>query len=204
VRTHLPLLRREGAASFSLLELLVVLAIAFGLVAALAEGYGMVVRAMAVTTGAAMIDDVLTEGRASAVGQNTTVEVRIYDVPPQPGAAPAYDALQLHWLRADGTTPPVMTATLLSPWVAIDATAAHSPLIADNNISPTTDATDTRLNAQTRVFHFLPDGSTDLSPLTNWFMTVRPASQGNPANFPANWACVRVDATTGRVQVYRP
>jgi len=151
-----------------------------------------------------MLSDALTEGRTDAVAQNTTVEVRIYDLPPQPGAAPVYDALQLHWLKADGTTPPVARPTLLSAWVVIDATAAHSPLIAANPQTATSDASDTRLNSGTRVFHFLPDGSTDLNPATNWFMTVRAATQSDPAHFPANWACVQVDPTTGRPQIYRP
>jgi uncharacterized protein (TIGR02596 family) len=146
----------------------------------------------------------LTEGRARAVAQNTTVEVRIYDLAPQPGAAPVYDALQLHWLKADGTTPPVTSATLLPAWVVIDATPAHSPLIGLNTQTATPDAGDTRLNSQTRVFHFLPDGSTDLNPATNWFMTVRAATESDPARFPSDWASVQVDATTGRSQIYRP
>ena len=156
------------------------------------------------TTGTDMISDALTEARASAVAQNTTVEVRIYDLPPQPGAAPVYDALQLHWLKADGTTPPVAGPTLLPSWVVIDATPAHSPLIGLNTQTAPPDASDTRLNGQTRVFHFLPDGSTDLNPATNWFMTVRAATRSDPAHFPSNWACVAVDAATGRAQIYRP
>jgi len=132
------------------------------------------------------------------------VEVRIYDLPPQSGATPVYDAIQLHWVKADGTTPPLNNVLLLSSWVAIDATAAHSPLIGANAQTATPDASDTRLNSQTRVFHFLPDGSTDLNPATNWFLTVRPAAQSDPAHFPSNWACVKVDATTGRPQIYRP
>jgi hypothetical protein len=35
-------------------------------------------------------------------------------------------------------------------------------------------------------------------------MTVRAANQSDPAHFPANWACVAIDATTGRTQIYRP
>ena len=169
-----------------------------------AEGYATTVQAMAVSTGAEMISDALTEGHASAVAQNTPVEVRIYNLAPQPGATPVYDAMQLHWLKADGTTPPINGVLLLSSWVAIDATAAHSPLIASNTQTATPDPTDTRLNSQTRVFHFLPDGSTDLNPATNWFMTVRAASQSDPAHFPANWASVSIDPTTGRPQIYRP
>jgi uncharacterized protein (TIGR02596 family) len=195
---------KRACRSFSLLEMLLVLALTAMLVAMAMEGYSAMVQANAVTTGADMVSDVLTEGRCDAVAQNTTVEVRIYDLPPQPGAAPVYDALQLHWLKADGTTPPVASPTLLSVWVAIDATATHSPLIAVNPETATPDASDARLNRQTRVFHFLPDGSTDLDPATNWFMTVRAATQSDPAQFPSNWACISVDATTGRPQIYRP
>jgi hypothetical protein len=93
---------------------------------------------------------------------------------------------------------------LLPAWVVIDATPAYSSLIAENPQIATPDASDARLNSQTRVFHFLPDGSTDLNPATNWFMTVRAATQSDPAHFPSNWACVQVDPTTGRPQIYRP
>jgi uncharacterized protein (TIGR02596 family) len=195
---------RPARRSFSLLEMLLVLALLAVLIVLAIEGYNGVVQAAAVTTGADMLSDAFTEARASAVAQNTPVEVRIYDLPPQPNATPAYDALQLHWLKANGTTPPVNTTLFLSSWIAIDATPAHSPLIAANNQAPTPDASDSRLNGQTRVFHFLPDGSTDLNPATNWFLTVRAATQSNPAHFPANWACVQIDATTGRAQIYRP
>ena len=197
--------RRAGTCrSFSLLEMLLVLALIAAGIALATEGYSATVQATAVTTGAAMIRDALIEARTSAVAQNTTVEVRIYDLPSQPGAAPVYDALQLHWLRADGTTPPVTSPLLLPSWVVIDATPTHSPLIAANTNAPPTDASDPRLNGQTRVFHFLPDGSTDLNPATNWFMTLRAAAQSDPAHFPSNWACVQIDATTGRPQIYRP
>jgi len=184
--------------------MLFVLALVAALVVLAMEGYSATVQATAVTTGADMISDVLTEGRSDAVAQNTTVEVRIYDLPPQPGAAPVYGALQLHWLKANGTTPPVASPALLPAWVVIDATPAHSPLIAANSETATPDASDSRLNSQTRVFHFLPDGSTDLNPATNWFLTVRAATQSDPAHFPSNWASVTVDATTGRPQIYRP
>jgi len=189
---------------FSLLEMLLVLVLIAGLVALATEGYSTMVQATAVTTGADMISDAFTEARQCAVAQNTSVEVRIYDLPPQPGAAPVYDAIQLHWLKADGTTPPVSNALLLPTWVAIDATATHSPLIAANTQTATPDTGDARLSGTTRVFHFLPDGTTDLDPVANWFLTVRAASQSDPAHFPSNWACVQVDPTTGRPQIYRP
>jgi uncharacterized protein (TIGR02596 family) len=193
-----------GCRSFTLLETLMVLAVTVILIAMAMGAYAAIAQSTAVTTGADMISDLFTEGRSDAVAQNTTVEVRIYDLPPQPNAAPVYDALQLHWNKSDGTTPPVARPLLLSSWVVIDATTAHSPLIAANTNSATPDASDTRLTGNTRVFHFLPDGSTDLNPASNWFMTVRAANEADPTHFPANWACVAIDATTGRTQIYRP
>lgn len=189
---------------FSLLEIILVLVLIAMLAATVMEDYFSVVQASAVTTGADMLSDAFTEARASAVAQNTSVEVRIYDLPPQPGAAPVYDALQLHWLKADGTTPAVNSVLLLSPWIAIDATAAHSSLVGANAQTATPDVTDARLNAQTRVFHFLPDGTTDLNPSASWFLTVRPAATSTGAGLPSNWACIKIDATTGRSQIYRP
>jgi len=190
--------------SFTLLETLLVLMLVAGLIVLAIEGYSATVQTLAITTGADMIRDALTEGRSDAVAQNTTVKVRIYDLPPQPGAAPVYDALQLHWLKADASTPAVNKVLFLPAWVVIDATAAHSPLIAATSQTANPDASDARLNSQTRVFHFLPDGTTDLNPATNWFMTVRATSQSDPAHFPSNWACIAIDATTGRPQIYRP
>lgn len=190
--------------SFSLLELLVVMALMAIMIGLSMTGYSMAAQAAAVTIGADMLNDVLTEARADAIAQNMTVEVRIYDLPPQPGAAPVYDALQLHWLKPDSRTPPVTKALLLPESIVIDATAEHSSLIGANKQVATPDAGDSRLNQQTRVFHFLADGSTDLNPATNWFLTVRAATQSDPAHFPSNWACVGVDTTTGRTQIYRP
>jgi uncharacterized protein (TIGR02596 family) len=188
----------------SLFELLVVVAILATLIALATEGYFSTIAATAVTIGADRISDALTEARTSAIAQNTTVEVRFYSAPPPAGGAPVYGALQLHWCKADLTTPPVAEPVLLPGWVVIDSTATHSPLIGANTVPMTLDATDPRMNSATRVFHFLPDGSTDLNPATNWFLTVRAATQSDPAHFPSNWACVGLNATTGRTEIYRP
>ena len=189
---------------FSLLELLFAMVLMAVLIGLALDGYTSLIQATALTTGADMLNDTLNEARQSAVTQNCAVEVRIYLSPSQPGSPPAYNALQLHWIRPDGTTPPVGSPVSLPASVVIDATPQHSSLIGINSQPATPDATDGRLNSQTRVFHFLPDGSTDLSPSTKWFLTVRVATQSDPARFPSNWVCVKVDPTTGRVQVYRP
>jgi uncharacterized protein (TIGR02596 family) len=188
----------------TLLELLVVLAVVSGLIFLTMEGLSGSLQAVAVTSGASLVENALNEGRTFAVAQNSTVEVRLYDVPRETGGTPSYHALQLHWVKADGSTPAAERVVSLPAGAVIDPTATHSTLIGVNSQTRAPDAVDWNLNAQTRVFHFLPDGSTDLSPATNWFLTVRAASQSDTAHFPANWACVRVDAATGKMTVFRP
>jgi uncharacterized protein (TIGR02596 family) len=194
----------KGSPAFSLLELLLVLAVIAVLAALASEGFSTAVQGAAITTSADMINNLFVEGRAAAIAQNTEVEVRIYELASASSLPPSYTALQLHWIKPDGTTPPVSKSLLLPSWVAIDATSAHSTLIAANPETATTDPTDTRLDANTRVFHFMPDGSTDLPPALNWFLTIRAATQSDAAHFPTNWACVSIDPTTGRSQIYRP
>jgi uncharacterized protein (TIGR02596 family) len=192
----------EGA--FSLLELLLAMSLIAVLTAAGLAAYSSIAQATALTEAAQQVSDLLAEGRANATAQNTTVEVRFYDLPGSTDPTPGYRALQLHWLKADGTKPAVQALLFLPALVVIDGTAAHSTLIGANNIATGTDPADPYLNSQTRVFHFLADGSTDLASGGSWFVTVRAATQNNPANFPANWASVAVDPVTGRAQVYRP
>lgn len=188
---------------FSLLEVILVLAVMAILIAFALTGYSTLVNASAITTSADTISDHLTDARAIAIAQNITVEVRLY-VPTATGGPSVYSALQLHRLKSDGTASPVAKPVFLPASVVMDATAEHSPLIGANSQTVTPDASDTLLNAQTRVFHFLPDGSTDLNPSTNWFLTIRAATSSDPAHFPSNWACIRIDAVTGHIQMYHP
>lgn len=196
--------RPGSCRGFTLVETVIVLGVIASLMVLSMAGYMSAAKANAITTAAALISDTLVDARGYAVAQNTTVEVRIYSLSQLPGAAPVYGAVQLRWIKSDGTTPAIIKPVLLPTGIAIDATAEHSPLIGANSQAATPDTSDALLNSQTHVFHFLPDGSTDLSPATNWFLTVRSAAQSDPARFPDNWACVRVDAATGRVQTYRP
>lgn len=166
--------------------------------------YSGIIQATRISTAADAINDLLAEARADAVTQNITVEVRLYDIPGSADPTPAYRAAQLHWLKPDGSHPAINNPLFLPVSVVFDSTVQHSTLIAGNPITPTADAADPRMNAQTRIFHFLSDGSTDLAPGTSWFLTLRAATQSDPAHFPGNWACVTLDPTTGRAQIFRP
>jgi uncharacterized protein (TIGR02596 family) len=192
--------RSAPSPGFTLLEILVATTVVLILLCLSVAGYTRFIEATAVSGAAQMVSDALTEARQDAVAQNGTIEVRFYAA----SGGNAYNALQLRWHNADGTTPPAAPAILLPAEAVIDATAVHSSLVTTNSQTPAADATDPRLDGLTRCFHFLPDGSTDLAASGKWTLTVRAASQSDPANFPVNWACVEVDSVTGHVQVYRP
>jgi len=192
---------RARRRSFSLLEMLLVLALLAVAVVLVMEGYSRRFRRAPRPPGG-MISDALTEGRSDALAQNTTVEVRIYDLPPQPGAT-RFTARCNSTAQGGRTTPPVASPTLLPAWVVIDATPGAFPLIAANSQIREPDAGDTRLNSQTRVFHFLPDGSTDLNPATNWFMTcARRPNRDPPVSLQLGVHLGRCHH--GTPQIYRP
>jgi uncharacterized protein (TIGR02596 family) len=167
-------------------------------------GYARLIDSAAIDAGGQMVNDLLTEASQDAVSQNTAVEVRLYDVASAPGQPTAYGSLQLRWMKSDGTTPPASPLLVLPQAAVIDDTPSHSSLVTINAEAPTADPTDPRINALTRAFHFLPDGSTDLAASGKWLLTLRALAQSNPARFPANWACVEIDPVTGRAQLYRP
>ena len=184
--------------AFTLLELVVTLALGLLLFYLVARSISGFVTSSALNLSAQMIRDSLAEARQDALTQNIPVEVRLYGT-----SSAGYQAWQLRQVATDGTTQALSPFLTLPSTVAIDATPVHSTLIADT-AAPAPDRSDPRLNALTRCFHFLPGGSTDLASSTSWTLTVRAASQADPAKFPANWACIALDPVSGRAQVYRP
>jgi uncharacterized protein (TIGR02596 family) len=184
--------------------MLLVLAIIAALTAFSIKVFTSVDRSAALNASADLVSDLLSEGREDAMQQNTTVEVRFYQVPTKQNPVPAYRALQLHWVKADATTPAIRPVLYLPSTVVIDPTAQHSSLIGSDPDTASTDPSDPNLNAQTRVFHFLSDGTTDLPAGSSWFLTLRADTGAGGTTLPANWASVTVDPVTGRTQIFRP
>ncbi len=192
--------RRNRASGFTLLEILATMTVALLLLYLAMAGFSRLIESNAIDSGAQMISDCLAEARQDAMTQNTTVEVRVYASTTGSG----FGTLQLHAHNPDGTNPAIAPPVILPVNAVIDATTAHSSLVTTNAQTPAPDPGDSRLTPQTRCFHFLPNGSTDLASTSQWTLTVRALSQSDPSHFPANWACVTLDPVTGRAQVYRP
>ena len=186
--------------AFTLLELLLAVALILAMGYLVVAGLSRLMEANALGTASQMVRDCLTDAREEAVAQNITVEVRLYAAANGNG----YQALQLHVRNTDGTASSLAPPVILPAAAVIDATPSHSSLVTTNSQTPAVDASDARLNAQTRCFHFLPTGMTDLTAPGPWQLTLRGAAYADPAHFPVNWACVTLDPVTGRAQVYRP
>ena len=55
------------------------------------------------------------------------------------------------------------------------------------------------------AMRFLPNGSTDLVPTANWYLTVHSGLSGDPmASPPPNFVTIQVDPVSGIVVFYRP
>jgi prepilin-type N-terminal cleavage/methylation domain-containing protein len=110
---------------FTMLEVVLAMTIAAIVVCLSVAGYTRFIEATAIDGAAQMVNDVLTEARQDAVTQNKTVEVRLYAA----SGGNAYDALQLHWVDSDGTTPAAAPAVILPQAAVIDATPSHLAVV---------------------------------------------------------------------------
>ena len=218
-------------AGFSLIELLLVLAIIALLATISGPSLVSVLRGSSLNQAGQMIQDQLTLYRQLAVNNNYVVEVRIYNFKDSSlsGDTGHYRGIQAFKVtqstNASGaivTTKTAITkAQRLPPSVIIDAGGSISN--AANNISyfikalsgslVTADSTypslfDVGTNYSYVAFQFNPDGSTNQTSL-GWgcFMTLHALSSGDAlakASLPKNYYTIQIDPYNGRIYAYRP
>lgn len=175
--------------AFSLLELLVVVAVILVLAALAVPAFNSIGRASSLTAGTQAMVGALEQARQTAISRNRPVEVRFYKLPEYaqaPSAAPSvYRALQLYLVDSgpNGTlvTNPASRMVKLSSPVIISTNTKTSSLMNDSALpeedkstktewrerSPETSVPSSKLpefayNYKYRSFRFRADGSTDL------------------------------------------
>jgi uncharacterized protein (TIGR02596 family) len=203
--------RRSG---FTLLELLVVISMIAVIASFTMPGLTTFLKAKQVSMGSQMLLSNLSLARQTALASNRKVEVRFYRYadPNLPGSGRAFRALQLfQYDEANQSTKPLGKLQRLPGTLVMDENATYSTLIADASRNKIwSSAGDPRLalpgignHYDACYFCFRPDGSTDLSRLGAWFLTVHGETDTWPA--PAkNYATLQVDPINGIAKIHRP
>jgi uncharacterized protein (TIGR02596 family) len=211
--------------SFTLVELLVVMAIIVILIAITVPAFFNMMRTSSLTTGGNRLVDQLNICRQLAMTKNCQVEFRFYQLPdanaPVASAPSVFRAFQGFSLDNGGSQTNAITKVMYLPsQIYIAANTTASTLLSTNNppyyvagTSPTTAGNSVGVYPPASYnyldFHFKADGSTDLTPTfaSPWYVSLanqHDKIQNAASGLPANFITVQIDANTGRARYFRP
>ncbi len=207
-----PSVSRSG---FTLLELLVVVAI-MGIVAAFATpSVVAILRGANITQGGRLIEGQLQAARQQALAANRTVEVRFYTFQNVGMAQSAsfFQGIQ-SFVVASGSSTPLDKPYYVPSGIIMDSGSGSptlsSLLSGSSQLGSTTGvllgaASNGGQNYSYCSFQFRPDGSTSLSQTSPWFVTLHNATDGdNLSAAPANFYTIQIDPAYGHIHDFQP
>lgn len=185
--------------AFSIIELLVVVAI-FAILAVLAlPAVGGIQRANSVNRSGQLLSDTLVSARQEASVKNRTIELRII----QAGDPPEYRAFQTWVADENGAMTPLGKVISLPEGAIICSEVELSPLLtANHELAGTTNFGP--LGSRPFVALRIRTGGAPDPGITRAknFLTVRALTDTNIP--PDNFYLIRLDPSTGRVGIHRP
>lgn len=211
--------------AFTLIEMLVVVAIIALIVAAMAPMVFSSLSASRLTAAGEVLTAQISFARQRAVSANEEIEVRfyIYDDPEAAGNKATYNAMAIFktTLEDSGTTskpqPVQIGETFYLPTgVVIGASPVLSYIISKATEHVDSERRILKAQARYKAFRFLPDGSTDLlfilgsgnEPASRLYsqsyISLVEERFADSADIPKNFFAIQIDPTTGRVTSYRP
>ena len=182
--------------AFSLIELLVVVAIFSIMVALVTPAFTQVRAAGVLTRGGQVLADQIALARQEASTKNRDMEVRIVDV------GGVYRAVQL-WIRGEPATRPLGRIEQLPDGVVLSSDTLLSPLLGASPIVGGTAVFGALGSCPYKGFRIRADGTLDAAVnLSNNFLTVQSANDVTVP--PNNYFTVRVNPVTSQVTIHRP
>ena len=213
-------MRLAARAGFSLIELLVVVAIIAMIWTIAVPAANSMMMASRLSYASADLTALISQARQTAIARNHTVEVRFYqfgdpEIPGETALNPdigKFRAMQLFEYGENGLAIPVTKVERLPDGIVLDSNLKLSTLFdpkQKKTFAPPLDAQvplprGVGVRYKCMAFQFMPSGSTKLG-FGKWFVTLHKATDGdNLRKPPANYVTVQVEAVTGAVKAHRP
>jgi uncharacterized protein (TIGR02596 family) len=196
-----PCTARKSA--FSLVELLVVVAIV-GIMAAIAvPAFSSISAASGITRAGQLVGDQIILARQEATTRNRDVEVRFINM--TNGASSGYMALQLWLIDETGTNKlPLSKIIKLPEGTIISSEPSLSRLLTEDNTDTSGSTNFGAATCSYKGFRIRANGSpSSFITANNNFLTVVLARETNQTP-PANYYSLSVNPITSKVKIYRP